>query len=510
METKTLTIFFADILGFTSKTACHTREEIELLAREIHSLIQKHVGHHRGKLVKTMGDGFLLSFDSPTDAVKCGMEIQENIKKRNSVILDADCIINFRIGISTGEVSVDDKGDVFGDAVNIASRIEEFAEPRAVCISEATFLAMNRNELKAVFRDLGPVKFKGIQNAIRVFAVADESAGVSAASGPFTRRAVRYGVLTSTALLAAVTVAALLLFSRPESDHDPLISAPAVQEAVQPQAKEREPVDGTVTNFLGMTFVPVEAGSFLMGSPDTEAGRDNDETRREVSIVEKYYMQKTEVTVGQWRAFVSETGYKTEAETGGGTWFFSGSEWTKRPDVFWDSPGFSQSELHPVTCLSWNDVGFFVSWINQKDDRRYRLPTEEEWEHSCRAGSSAARFWGDLPEGACDHANVGDLSTRGLALSGSALHACDDGSQVTSPVATYRPNAFGLHDMLGNVWEWCAGEYEAQKGISPSESRIFRGGGWRDSPEQVRSANRRHNRASTRMNDLGFRLVMNP
>ena len=167
MENKTLTIMFVDVQGFTSRTAIQTREEHQVFLNEIKSFIEKHVKTHFGKLVKVMGDGFLVTFESPTNAVICGIQVQKDIDKRNASVLKEDDYVRFRIGISTGEVSVDDNGDVSGDAVNIAARIQKFAEPNDVYISETSYLAMNKAEVMVL--DLGPQKFKNVLQEIRVY-----------------------------------------------------------------------------------------------------------------------------------------------------------------------------------------------------------------------------------------------------------------------------------------------------------------------------------------------------
>ena len=169
MERRTLTILFVDLQGYTSRTARQTRDENDVLVQELKSFIAKHTSQYGGVLRKSMGDGFLLTFESPTDAIICGQEMQSKIEQRNSNVLNKDNFIRFRIGISTGEVTLDEEGDVFGDAVNIASRIQGFAEPNDVYISEATYLAMNRAEINAL--DLGPKMFKNALKEVRVYKV---------------------------------------------------------------------------------------------------------------------------------------------------------------------------------------------------------------------------------------------------------------------------------------------------------------------------------------------------
>ncbi|MFH1459611.1 MAG: tetratricopeptide repeat protein [Candidatus Omnitrophota bacterium] len=169
MRRKTLTIFFADVQGYTIRTGRQTREQNEIFVKEIRTFVEDNIKEKGGTFVKAMGDGFLGTFESPTDAVGCGQQMQKKIDERNSNVLRQDNFIRFRIGISTGEVTLDDSGDVFGDAVNIAARIQKFASPNDVYISEATYLAMNKSEIKA--QDLGPQRFKNVLHEIRVYKV---------------------------------------------------------------------------------------------------------------------------------------------------------------------------------------------------------------------------------------------------------------------------------------------------------------------------------------------------
>lgn len=169
MINKTLTIMFVDVQGFTSRTSLQTREENQLFIKEVNKFVEKYVKDKEGKLIKTMGDGFLVTFESPTNAVACGIAIQKEIERRNSNVLNENNWVKFRVGVSTGEVNVDENGDVYGEAVNIAARIQKFAQPNDVFISESTYLAMNKSEIRA--KDLGHQKFKNVLQQVRVYQV---------------------------------------------------------------------------------------------------------------------------------------------------------------------------------------------------------------------------------------------------------------------------------------------------------------------------------------------------
>ncbi len=169
MLRKTLTILFADVQDYTSRTGRQSREQQEQFILELQSFIKEQVKEKNGNFVKSMGDGFLVTFESPTDAVACGKSIQKQISIKNANTLNQENLVRFRIGISTGEVMVDDNGDVYGEAVNIAARIEKFATPNEVYISESTYLSMNKSEFNAL--DLGPQKFKNLVQEIRVYRI---------------------------------------------------------------------------------------------------------------------------------------------------------------------------------------------------------------------------------------------------------------------------------------------------------------------------------------------------
>ena len=203
MKNKTLTIVFADVQGFTSRTGRQTREQNQLFISEIQKFVKKHAKEKGGTLVKTMGDGFLLTFDSPTDAVACGQHMQKEIQHRNANIMDPNKFIRFRIGICTGEVTVDDDNDVHGDAVNIAARIQSFASPNDVYIGEATYLAMNKSEINA--SDLGPQKFKNVVQEVRVYKVSDKPEPPTEAVKPPP-------VVNKTYIILGVGIVGILVF----------------------------------------------------------------------------------------------------------------------------------------------------------------------------------------------------------------------------------------------------------------------------------------------------------
>ncbi|MCP3952667.1 MAG: SUMF1/EgtB/PvdO family nonheme iron enzyme, partial [Desulfobacterales bacterium] len=207
-----------------------------------------------------------------------------------------------------------------------------------------------------------------------------------------------------------------------------------------------------------MEFVRIEKGCFQMGSPGSEKDRDSDEGPVHRVCVDSFYMGKYEVTVAQWRQFIRETSYRTDAEKDTkkeGCYVWINNKWGWQDGYSWDRVGFSQRSNQPVACVSHNDVEKFIEWLQRKSGKQYRLPTEAEWEYAARGGTSTSRYWGGTEDStACSYANAADK-----AYGSKNRFPCDDGYEYSSPVGNYRPNAFGLYDMLGNVWEWTGDWY---------------------------------------------------
>jgi len=243
---------------------------------------------------------------------------------------------------------------------------------------------------------------------------------------------------------------------------------------------------------IEMVFIP--AGEFMMGSPSGESGRYDDEGPRHwVRITRPFYLGKYEVTVGQWKKFSEATGYRTEAETGGGAYVWTGKEWGRRAGSGWRTPGFAQTDDHPVTCISWNDSLRFCRWGGLE------VPTEAQWEYACRAGTTTAYHWGESADAGAGWCNGADETSR-KKFNWGPTFSWSDGYVYTAPVGSFRTNAWGLYDMHGNVWEWCADWYDSgyyarspgsdPQGPSSGKYRVLRGGSWSGAPRDSRSPNR--------------------
>ena len=274
-----------------------------------------------------------------------------------------------------------------------------------------------------------------------------------------------------------------------------------------------------ITNTLGMRLAPIPTGEFLMGSSDDEDADDDEKPRHTVRITRPFYLGTTEVTVGQFRRFVEATRYRTEAERngrGGRGWNEARATFEVDPKYTWRDPGFPQTDEHPVTNVSWNDAVAFCEWLSTKEATIYRLPTEAEWEYACRAGTTTRYSSGADPETLAGVGNVADGTARAKFPNWTTI-AARDGYIFTAPVGTFRANAWGLHDMHGNVWEWCRDGYDGRyyqqspgddpTGPSQASRRVYRGGSWADDPRYARSPRRVGVKPDYRYYDLGFRVA---
>jgi formylglycine-generating enzyme required for sulfatase activity len=253
-----------------------------------------------------------------------------------------------------------------------------------------------------------------------------------------------------------------------------------------------------IANTVGMKLALIPAGEFLMGSPETELRYKGDhavnEQQHRVRITKPFYLGVYEVTQTEYQAVM---GNNPSAFSAGGE---------RRDGV----KGLDTSRF-PVENVSWDDAQEFCRKLSQKEGKQYRLPTEAEWEYACRAGTTTPFFFGAACNGA--EANCDGNFPYGTATKGPYL-------ERTTTAGSYRANAFGLYDMPGNVWEWCADWYDEKyytvspvdnpPGPSSGSERIFRGGSWRGLPSSCRSANRGGSVPSNRRNLIGFRPALVP
>ena len=320
---------------------------------------------------------------------------------------------------------------------------------------------------------------------------------------------------------------------------------------VAPKTPSRAHKSDTFTNTVGMNLVLIPAGEFLMGA---EEGRnttmdkfpyadpailDRESPRHKVRITKPFYMGQFEVTLGQFQSFCHDAHYRIDAERDGEpmTGFGANGEFIKSTAFRPWSPGWPIENDHPAGYVSWNDAVAFCDWLSRKEGKKYRLPTEAEWEYACRAGTSTRFHCGNGPEELIRYCNTSDAD-RAAALPARFVDAFDkngkkldkkipypylsghDGYAWTAPVGKFRPNSFGLYDMHGNSWEWCSdwfGEHyyaespvDDPKGPPTGTSRVSRGGAFDNTPFTLRCARRDGGTPSSRDCHDGFRVVCEP
>lgn len=273
-------------------------------------------------------------------------------------------------------------------------------------------------------------------------------------------------------------------------------------------------------------MVIVPAGSFIMGSPLSEQGRQYDEGEQHiVEIKRDFSIGKYEVTVAEYSSFVSDTNYneadgcfiRTELPTSVirvPTDDGSLPGWRKDPNFSWRNPGFRQEGDHPVTCVSWLDANAYAEWLSRKTGGVYRLLSDAEWEYAARAGTTTARYWGESAAHGCSYANGADITLR-PEYPEWPIADCDDGYVYTSTVGSFTANEFGLHDMLGNSLEWVGDCWTEVHNTSvrmaildgDCSRRALRGGSWYDGPKMLRAANRYGYSQIAKNYSLGFRIA---
>lgn len=239
-------------------------------------------------------------------------------------------------------------------------------------------------------------------------------------------------------------------------------------------------------------MVSLPTGVFTMGANN---GNSSERPVHEVEIVEPFAIGKYEITFEQYAKCVEDEFCQHRPSNEG-----------------WGA------EDRPVINVSYRDTQVFINWLRDRTGENYRLPTEAEWEYAAKAGSSKPRWWGDNADGACQYANVHDKYSRSSNSISGSYHRCSDGFAKTAAVGSFRPNPFGLSDMIGNVWEWTAGCWHKNFEGAPDDGskweddgdcskRVLKGGAWAGPPMMSRATSRIPGGARKRRNTIGFRVA---
>ena len=307
---------------------------------------------------------------------------------------------------------------------------------------------------------------------------------------------------------AVRTVAALILLAVPvhaQTDSDP---APFRDCATCPE------------------MVVVPAGHFLRGSPQDEPGRDLDSRNHDEDDLEgpggkrarvsvpAFALGVFEVTNDQFARFVEDSGY----EMPGGCISDPDGDgvWAAEEAGTWKNLGREFRGDFPASCIDWHAANAYVHWLGLRTGAQYRLPTEAEFEYALRASSDTTYHFGDDPERLCEYGNIPDQSRNAISPE-LVTTACNDGFADMAPVGQFKPNAFGVHDMTGNVWEWLADCYEPSYANAPTDGTALvkddcgaysiRGGSWGYDLPSLRSADRSDDPPDILFDGIGFRVA---
>ncbi|OPZ00160.1 hypothetical protein A5906_23375 [Bradyrhizobium sacchari] len=475
-----------------------THVRVKRIERDI---IQPSIVEHHGTLVKTTGDGFIAIFDSPVEAVRCSIVIQQNLIGRNAP-LPKHSRLEYRIGVNLGDVIVE-PDDVYGDGVNIATRIEGIAEPGQVYISGAIYEQI-KHKVVCGYESLGDRKVKNITDPVRVYRVLPDADAVGRTRG---RRESVLLFLLITALLviagyvlwyvlaqhrsqvgqqaAAPPIAAPSASPMPQSVPSlpsPPVPAPQAAPAASPlpttapsPAASPSPSPASapsVTAVREPEMIAIRGGSFAMGSND-------DPTERPVHqvAIKPFSIGKYPVTVQEWNECAAAKACSFTA--------------TGKDDA-------------PVSNVSWTDAQQYVAYLSKATKKPYRLPSEAEWEYAARGGTQSKYWWGDkLQPGMAGCKDCGSL-----------------GAEQPAKVGSFKPNPFGLYDMGGAIDQWVEDCWHKSYQGAPGDgsawaggdcsSHVLRSGSWKNDSRYVRPSNRDGYDTNVRYPTHGFRVALSP
>jgi formylglycine-generating enzyme required for sulfatase activity/class 3 adenylate cyclase len=526
------TVVMADISGYSRLMGADENGTHLRVQRLFGELIGPTIVEHRGRLIKTRGDGFFAMFDSPVEAVRCAIVIQQSMVGRN-LELPSTNWIRFRIGVNLGDVIVT-ADDVYGEGVNVAARLEQLAEPGNIYISGGVYEQI-RYKLVCGYQSLGDKKVKNIADPVPIYRVLPDPAALAKAA---RRGRVRLGVLGAMmalviaigggwyawhhaierplqSLAAATQAPAQLAIapparapigapeqralalpapaapradfpkSAPEAPPGPAVTnpgpppvsqppmSPSQEEAavVPPRIQSRQKEATTVVAEPEM--IPITGGVFRMGSHE-----DPSEQPVHSVTIKPFLVAKYPVTIQEWRACVTA----------------KACSYTPNGD-----------NDAPVSNVSWDDAQQFVAWLSQVTQRHFRLLSEAEWEYVARGGTDSRYWWGDAMK-------PGFVDCDGCGGPQAALQP--------TRVGTLPPNPFGLYDIGGGVAEWVEDCWHNNYRGAPTDGsawlapdcreRVLRGGSWRGDPSDMRVANRDFYDAPVRYPTHGFRLARWP
>jgi formylglycine-generating enzyme required for sulfatase activity/class 3 adenylate cyclase len=494
-------IVAGDIAGYSRLMELDEEGTHVRLKRIQRDLIEPSITEHYGRLVKTTGDGFIAIFDSPVEVVRCGIVIQQNMSGRNAS-LPRDHWIEYRIGINLGDVIIEED-DIYGDGVNVATRLEALAQPGQVYISGGIYEQV-KHKLVCGYESLGDRKVKNITDPVRVYRVLPDPAALKirkrretalVLSISFISFVVAYGafwywlpygrVRDQTVGVARQLVTSPSPVTKQSAEQvRPSLQATAPTQQTQPQtqlapstapAGKQAALPGPPATQTSAIREPemsmLRGGAFIMGSNE----EISEKPIHQVTI-RPFAISQYPISVREWNECAAAKACTFVA--------------TGRDDA-------------PVTNVSWSDAKQFVAWLADSTRKAYRLPTEAEWEYAARGGTQTRYWWGEE-----------------LQLGMANCKNCTNTAATEQPikVGSFKPNPFGLYDMGGAVDQWVEDCWHKNYQGAPSDgsawiegdcsSHVIRSGSWKNDARYVRPANRDSYDTNVRYPTHGFRVVL--
>ncbi|MBR0795163.1 SUMF1/EgtB/PvdO family nonheme iron enzyme [Bradyrhizobium jicamae] len=495
-------IVAGDIAGYSRLMQLDEEGTHNRVKRIVRELVEPTIAEHRGRLVKTTGDGFIAMFDSPVEAVRSSIVIQQNLVGRNAAV-PKEFWIEYRIGVNLGDVIIEPE-DIYGDGVNVAARLEGIADPGEVFVSGGIYEQI-KHKLVCGYESLGDRRVKNITDPVRVYRVLPDAAAYSRTRR--RRESLLIGLLGVSITIIAGGVLWYLL-AQPRGNPREVALAPSSSPVPAPKPAEPSPAAGPVAPNQVQSPVPaptaqqppaqpqpvpsassaaaaqgaaapepemvsLTGGSFAMGSNDDASERPIHRV-----TVKPFAMGKYPVTVHEWNACAAAKGCGFTA--------------TGNDDA-------------PVTNVSWSDAKQYAAWLADSTKKPYRLPSEAEWEYAARGGTQTKYWWGDQVQSGM--ANCKD---------------CGGDAAAAQPVkvGSFKPNPFGLYDMGGGVDQWVDDCWHRNYQGAPADGEAWRGGdcfahvirsgSWKNDAHYVRPANRDNYDANVRYPTHGFRVALSP
>jgi formylglycine-generating enzyme required for sulfatase activity/class 3 adenylate cyclase len=493
-------IVAGDIAGY-SRLMQIDEEGTHLRVKRIErDLIEPSIVGHHGRLVKTTGDGFIAIFDSPVEAVRCAIVIQQNMVGRNTS-MPKHHWIEYRIGVNLGDVIIE-VDDVFGDGVNIATRLEGIAVPGQVYISGGIYEQI-KHKLVCGYESLGDRKVKNITDPVRVYRVLPDPAAFNR-----TRKRRENILILLLSLFLLVIASGVLWYvfwqphgkaggqasvpvspeipkvlpspppilkqAAPQTQPAPSVAPAVKQGASPPQLASPSPPPTQPTSAVREPEMNMlRGGNFIMGSNDEVTEKPTHQV-----IIKPFAIGRYPISVREWNECAAAKACAFVA--------------TGKDDA-------------PITNVSWSDAKQFVVWLAGATRKAYRLPSEAEWEYGARGGTQTKYWWGDqFQYGMANCKNCNDIAA----------------AEQPIKVGSFRPNPFGLYDMGGSVDQWVEDCWHKNYQGAPSDgsawvegdcvSHVIRSGSWKNDARYARSTNRDSYDTNVRYPTHGLRVALSP